>query len=405
MNAPMTKTFRAPDMLSALQKVQAEFGSDAIVVSMREIPGGSPWQVWRRPMYEVVAMRNPTPKGAPAVAPASPVAPQDAQEATPEEEAQAINLAHLYTTAREHLRSGTAQNGTSHLTQSIQSQANGQIPARAELSASKERSEEIGPAIQNIIQQLRAHEIGEEVIEWCVQALRLGLPPEAWLEEHRVRLFVQRQLESGLRTTQSPLEQLQGTLFVSGISGSGKTTLCARLASYAIQVLQRRVAWITLDTLRTAALAEARTFTELLGLNLQVAYTPEEFRSLHQSLASIHDLILVDTPALNPQSEEAAVTLASFLTEVSQRKLYLVIPATAKESDMHHLIAVLSPFRIRALVFTKLDETNSLGSLYNLAWKSQIPVAFYVTGRRILDDLRPATASRLIKTLLGETTL
>lgn len=54
----VTKTFRAPNMLLALQQVQRELGSDAIVVSMRKVPGGPAWQVWREPIVEVIAMKN-----------------------------------------------------------------------------------------------------------------------------------------------------------------------------------------------------------------------------------------------------------------------------------------------------------------------------------------------------------
>ena len=44
-------------MMQALAQVKNELGTDALVVSARQIPGGSPWQVWRKPMVEVVAVR------------------------------------------------------------------------------------------------------------------------------------------------------------------------------------------------------------------------------------------------------------------------------------------------------------------------------------------------------------
>ena len=53
----LTKTFRAPNMLEALQEIQKELGPDAIVLSMREIPAGPLWQVWNKPGVEVVATR------------------------------------------------------------------------------------------------------------------------------------------------------------------------------------------------------------------------------------------------------------------------------------------------------------------------------------------------------------
>ena len=50
-----TKTYRAPNMLAALQEIQRELGPNAIVLSMREVSGGPSWQVWNKPGVEVVA--------------------------------------------------------------------------------------------------------------------------------------------------------------------------------------------------------------------------------------------------------------------------------------------------------------------------------------------------------------
>jgi flagellar biosynthesis GTPase FlhF len=48
-----TRTFRANSMMDALQAVQKELGSDAIVVSMRETEAG----LWHKPYFEIVAAK------------------------------------------------------------------------------------------------------------------------------------------------------------------------------------------------------------------------------------------------------------------------------------------------------------------------------------------------------------
>ncbi len=53
----ITRTFHAETMMLALEQVKKDLGMDALVVSARQIPGGQPWQVWRKPMVEVIAVR------------------------------------------------------------------------------------------------------------------------------------------------------------------------------------------------------------------------------------------------------------------------------------------------------------------------------------------------------------
>ena len=397
---PITKTFRGHDMLSALHQVQQEFGADAIVVSMREVPGGAAWQIWRKPIFEVVAMKNPS----------SPLSEGNAtQPATPQRGDRIIESAQnpipVQGSRSSPWQTPSKEPRTSPLDILLQISREAPSPSSQAHITSSSQFEALPTALSAIRQQLEDQGVDASIIQWSLNAARLGLPPEAQENETKARLFILRHLEGGIRVSPPPPEQLQGLLFISGLSGSGKTSLCARLAAYATRVLQRRVAWITLDTVRTAALNEARTFADLLGIALQIAYTPEEFRQHLHGNAGSYDLTLVDTPALNPQSEEGLLWLASFLNEAPRRKLYLTLPATAKESDLHHLINVLSPFHVQGLVFTKLDETLTLGNLYNLAWKTQIPIAFFMQGRRVLDDLHPAVASRLVKSLIGEVQL
>jgi len=78
----MPKSFIAETMREALLMVQAELGPDAIVLSAREAPLGSPWNVWKRPGVEVVAMAP----GELPVKEASPAAGEAATDAPPSQE-------------------------------------------------------------------------------------------------------------------------------------------------------------------------------------------------------------------------------------------------------------------------------------------------------------------------------
>jgi len=52
-------------------------------------------------------------------------------------------------------------------------------------------------------------------------------------------------------------------------------------------------------------------------------------------------------------------------------------------------------------LFTRLDETSSLGPLFNEAARTGKPLSFFGTGQRIPEDLEAATHARLIEPILG----
>jgi flagellar biosynthesis protein FlhF len=59
-------------------------------------------------------------------------------------------------------------------------------------------------------------------------------------------------------------------------------------------------------------------------------------------------------------------------------------------------------FRPAKLLFTRLDETDSLGPIYCEAARTQKALSFFGTGQRIPEDLAPASRAGLIDMILGD---
>jgi flagellar biosynthesis protein FlhF len=165
--------------------------------------------------------------------------------------------------------------------------------------------------------------------------------------------------------------------------------------------MKKQIAWISADTVRTGAIHEAKTYADAIGIPMHAAYTPEE---LYEAVAREKnaDVILVDMPSVNPRSEASVVESGAFLTILQQRNTWIVAPATAKTADMENLAAALLPFRPTAIALTKLDETGTFGSVFNLAWKTQLPLVYYSFGPRVTDELIPARADTLVRAMFTE---
>jgi flagellar biosynthesis protein FlhF len=419
------KTFRAQDTLAALEEVQRELGPEAIIVSVRQVPVGPAWQVWRRPGVEVMAISAPrVPKventaarlptlEPPAVAEqaragfATPSRPATQPARPPHRTREEMETMLLELAARlEKTRSTAAEAPKDRPAGSAQAQP----PVEHSDRPPVERSDRplahaprqpswppiLEAAWRRLVDQGVECSLVEKVIHTSAEAMQSG----ALKDKIRVHNFIKRQLEACLIPSPAHIGRGRRVVFLVGNSGAGKTSACAKIAAYHLQNQHEKVAWICADTVRTGAIAKARAYAEPLGLPLRLAYTPQD---LSEAVAAEGgaDLILVDTPACNTRLESEVIELGSFLTEISRRWIYLAAPASQKESDLGQALSALGPFHIDGLVATKLDEASTFGSLFNVAWRSRLPLIYFSTGTGLLDNLAPARAAGLVDRLWG----
>ena len=66
------------------------------------------------------------------------------------------------------------------------------------------------------------------------------------------------------------------TIAFIGPTGVGKTTSIAKLAARYSLYKNKKVGLITTDTYRVAAVEQLKTYSEIMGIPLQVVYTPYE---------------------------------------------------------------------------------------------------------------------------------
>jgi flagellar biosynthesis protein FlhF len=188
-------------------------------------------------------------------------------------------------------------------------------------------------------------------------------------------------------------------VFIIGTSGVGKTSAIAKMVVHFTVDLRQRVGWICADTVKIGAIAEAKTYSETIGTPLRVVYSPEELGNAIENLRQEVDYIFVDTPAFNPQNEASVLEIGSILTAFPRRSTWLVIPAAAREIDLQNALGAVSPFKPRCLLLTKLDETNNFSAVYNIAWRSQLPMAYFSFGSKVMNELIPARPETLVQAI------
>ncbi len=88
------------------------------------------------------------------------------------------------------------------------------------------------------------------------------------------------------------------------------------------------------------------------------------------------------------------------MLETLRCETHLVLSAQTKESDMIEAAERFSAARVDRLLFSKLDETSSYGTLLNVADKTGIPLSYFTVGQKVPEDIETADGSRLAELIL-----
>ncbi len=183
-----------------------------------------------------------------------------------------------------------------------------------------------------------------------------------------------------------------------GTTGVGKTTTIAKLAARYALLERKRVALLTIDAYRIAAVEQLKTYSQIIDIPIYVAQETEEIAGILEACRDF-DLLLVDTAGRSQLNARQVMELKPFL-EALQCETHLVLSASTKEEDLLETARRFTATRVDRLIFTKLDETNSYGSLLNVADKTGIPLTYLTTGQRVPEDIEVAKGSAIAELIL-----
>lgn len=191
-------------------------------------------------------------------------------------------------------------------------------------------------------------------------------------------------------------------IFFVGPTGVGKTTTIAKIASTLKLTKKTKVALITSDTYRIAAVEQLRTYANILGIPLQVVYSEEDMLKAIDELRE-YDLVFVDTAGRSHNNKEQREDIQKLLDTVEEanRDVFLVLSATTKYKDLVKISQIYSEITKYSLIFTKLDETDTIGNIFNIHMLTGAPLSYTTYGQNVPDDIGKIDAQNIAKQLLG----
>ncbi|ABA88410.1 flagellar biogenesis protein FlhF [Syntrophotalea carbinolica DSM 2380] len=411
----LVRVFEAETMPLALKKVKEALGPDALILSTRTVRK-SGLGVFRKPICEVTAAIDTVEPEADTAAPQTP--PPNAGKTEEQDEltyqdlwqktrpgAEAAYQPHIYGTERPKDDLKDVRNEIDELKALVKQLAKPAEPASPPpIVAAPPRKVQQGAEVQEMAllhNELDRLGICGEAAASLEQYAWDKLSPRQLGDPQGIREFLVDAI-ARLITVYGPLQtepRRQKRIALVGPTGVGKTTTIAKMAAKQLLNGTGRVALVTIDTYRIAAVEQLKVYGEIMNLPVEVVTTPEQ---LHQALARHQDkeLILIDTAGRSPRDDMSIAELAAFLGKAETENL-LVLSATTRDRELTEAVQRFSRIPLHSLVFTKLDECEQCGTLLNISLTQQLPLSFLTNGQRVPEDLVEADTEAITGFITG----
>lgn len=271
-------------------------------------------------------------------------------------------------------------------------------------SEGEEKKEDSNVAFFHLLyKMLLDNEIEETYANQLVEELDGSVKPDMPIDYLLSVVYQKMVLKFGQTKTIQSAEKGPKLVYFIGPTGVGKTTTIAKIASRLSVVEKKKIVLLTADTYRIAAAEQLRTYANILDVPFRIIYTPQEIRSAIEDYAA-YDYIFVDTSGhsqKNTDQRDDTVALLRAADGQAEKEVYLVVSATTKYRDLLNIADTYQKLTDFRLVFTKLDETQCQGNLFNLRLHTDAPMSYVTCGQNVPDDIGEFDAQKTVKLLLG----
>lgn len=413
----------------AIELAKADLGTGATIMNTKEMVPHGLFKFFRQPSFEVTAAIDELGQASAAPALEKPNSPENSETPDFSKLQQALNEAQfapapdskaaqkeaererliknsqileeeLYNDSSDKESSSEIEEKLNTLQDLLEKQM---TLSREEEKEEKERVVDKNQAYLDLIRkQLIQNEVEEGYVEQILDEIAGNLGHNTTLDNILAGVYQKIVLKIGSPHLIDLKTKRTRYIFFVGPTGVGKTTTIAKIASMMKLAKKSKVALVTSDTYRIAAVEQLKIYANILGIPLYVVYAAEEMEGLKNELHG-YDLVLVDTAGRSHNNKEQKEDLCNILKTVSEsdREIFLVLSATTKYQDLVDITRTYSEMCQYNIIFTKLDETDKIGNVFNIRILTGAPLSYVTQGQNVPNDIAKIDAQKIAKQLLG----
>lgn len=398
------KKFQATSETEAILLAKEELGKNAIVMNIKTISPKGIFKLFRKPLVEVTAAVDEM-----QVQNEGVKHPNDINKNKPPFEStfnQGFRVSQMKEDYSVGLESSAIEEKLNHLQSMLAEQLIKTSKQEEKIEVKeKKKDEEANPnyaCVQLVYNQLISHDVDEKYANQIITEIETTLKKDTTIDTILGSFYQKIILKLGQPKTIEYSQDKTKYIYFIGPTGVGKTTTIAKIASSYKVGKQAKIALITSDTYRIAAVEQLRTYANILDVPLRVIYSETEMQEAMEDFKD-YDLVLIDTAGRSHKSREQRDDIDKLVHIVPEedREVYLVLSATTKYKDLIRIAETYSDIVNYRLIFTKLDETTGIGNIFNIRMYTNAPLSYAAFGQNVPDDIEKIDAQSIARQLLG----
>ena len=194
-------------------------------------------------------------------------------------------------------------------------------------------------------------------------------------------------------------------ILMCGLQGTGKTTTVAKLANYLQNVEKKKVAVVSTDTARPAAIDQLETLAEQVGAHFCPSHPSQAVNDIAKAAIAdaklnFMDVLIVDTAGRLHIDDALMQELTSLKQTVQPQEVLLIVDAMTGQEAANTAKTFNEAVGVTGMVLTKTDGDARGGAALSISLVTGKPIKLMGTGEKI-ENLEIFHPDRIASSILG----
>lgn len=271
---------------------------------------------------------------------------------------------------------------------------------------------QVKEALKEIRKALLDADVASPVVKSFINAVRekaIGYEVAKHLSSKQAFVkLVQDELSEVMGSHQAELDlktQPPAVVLLAGLQGSGKTTTSAKLAKWLQETQKKRVALVSCDVYRPAAIDQLKTLSDQIQATF-ISSDPSEKpqnivkRALKEAKQQQQDVLLVDTAGRLHVDNDMMTEIKEVCETVDPVEVLFVVDSMTGQDAARSAAAFGEVLPLTGVVLTKMDGDARGGAALSVRQITGKPIKFVGMGEKV-DALEPFYPERVASRILG----